>query len=161
MWRLLGTPYTPGKGTPNRAGTVEAQSFVETGSVGLAALGRTLTRTAAVFRAAGTVKVSGRSDTQVSVSLARGTSATKLSVFAHPAVRANDTFESRFAVRRTNRVQTLFVQATATAPQRDLAATECKATFGVPCIGATAGGFTDVSAARRITVPKAPPPKKK
>jgi hypothetical protein len=160
LWRLLATPYTPAKGTPNAAATVEAQSFVETGSVGLATLGRTLARTAATFRAAGTIKVGGRPDTQASVSLVRGTSATKLSVFAHPAVKANDAFESRFAIRRTTRVQSLFVQARATAPQRDLAATECKATFGVPCIAATAGGFTDVSSLRKITVPKAPPKKR-
>ena len=160
VWRLLGTPYTPAKGTPNAAGTVEAQSFVETGSIGLAPVGRTLTRIAASFRAAGTIKLTGLPDTAASISIARGASATKLGVFAHPAVKADKTFESRFAVRRGARVQTLFIQATATAPQRDLAATACKATFGVPCIGATASGFTDVSAARRITVPALPPKKK-
>ena len=82
-------------------------------------------------------------------------------ILAHPAVKPDNTFEARFAIKRAKRAQSLFVQAIATAPQRDLAATACKATFGVPCIGATAGGFTDFSAARTITVPAAPPPKKK
>jgi hypothetical protein len=161
VWRLLATPYTPGKGTANAAGTVEAQSFVETGNVALATPGRTLTRTAATFRAAGTIRLSGLPDTEATVSLARGASTTKLSVFARPAVKSDNTFETRFAIKRTKRAQSLFVQATATAPQRDLAATACKATFGVPCIGATASGFVDVSPVRKVTAPAAPPPKKK
>jgi hypothetical protein len=161
VWRLLATPYTPAKGTPNAAATVEAQSFVETGSVALATPGRTLTRLSALFRAAGTLKVSGRPDTTATITLARGASATKLGVFARPPAKSDNTFESRFAIKRGKRAQSLFVQATATAPQRDLAATDCKATFGVPCIGATASGFTDVSSVRKVTVPAAPPPRKK
>jgi hypothetical protein len=162
VWRLLGTAYNPGKGTPNAAGTVEAQSFVETGNVALATPGRTLTRLAATFRAAGTVRITGLPDTTATVSLARGTSATKLSIFAHPAVSSDGTFASRFAIRRVaRRAQSFYVQATATAPQRDLAATACHATFGLPCIGATASGFVDVSSVRKVTVPAAPPRKKK
>ena len=79
----------------------------------------------------------------------------KGAVFAHPAVKADGSYSQRFTIRRLlRRVQTFFLKATATAPQRDLAATACKATFGVPCIGATASGFTAVSSARRIVVPK-------
>lgn len=156
VWRLVATPYNPGKGTPNAAATVEAQSFVEQGSVALATPNRTLTRTAASFGAAGTVKISGLPDTTASIALARGTSATKLKVFSHPTVSSESTFSAKFAIRRAKRAQTFYVQATATAPQRDLAATSCKATFGVPCIGATASGFVDVSSVRKIVVPAAP-----
>jgi hypothetical protein len=158
VWRLLATPYNLGKGTPNAAATVEAQSFVEDGTVALGIPARTLTRLAATFQVSGTVKTSGLSDTSPSVSLARGTTATKLSVFAHPRLKPDGTFTARFAVRRVlRRVQAFFVQAVATAPQRDLATTDCKATFGVPCIGATASGFADTSTVRKIVVPPLPP----
>ena len=161
LWRLVGTPYNPGVGTPNAAATVEAQSYVETGSVALGIPSRTLTGTAASFHATGTIKISGLPDSQASIALARGTTATKLSIFAHPMVKPDGTFDSRFVIKRAKRAQNVFVRATATAPQRDLAVTACQATFGVPCIGATAGGFVDVSSVRKITVPAAPPPKKR
>jgi hypothetical protein len=155
VWRLLATPYNPGKGTPNAVATVEAQSFVETGRITLAPVTRTLTRPAAVFQASGTVEVSGLSDTTASVTLARGATATRLAVVGHPAVKADGTYSQRFTVRRLlRRAQAFFVQATAAAPQRDLAATECKATFGVPCIGATASGFAAKSSLRKIVVPR-------
>ncbi len=161
VWRMTAFPYTPGKGTPNLAGGVEAQSYVEMGSIGFGTPVRALTRTAATFRAAGTIRVDGLPDTKASISLARGASATKLASFAHPAPSAESTFVSRFAVRRGKKAQTLYIQATASAPQRDLDTSACKATFGIPCIAATAGGFVDISPVRKIVVPKAPPPKKK
>jgi hypothetical protein len=154
VWRLLATPYNPGKGTPNAPATVEAQSFVESGTVTLGLPARTLTRLSAAFRVSGTVKTSGLSDTAATVSLARGSTATKVSVFAHPPVRGG-TYTARFAIRRLlQRAQTYLIQAAATAPQRDLATTACKATFGVPCIGATASGFAAKSSMRRIVVPR-------
>jgi hypothetical protein len=157
VWRLLATPYTPLKGTPNAVATVEAQSFVETGTITLAPPARTLTRLAATFQASGDVNINGLSDTSASVSLARGAVATKLAVFAHPATKTDGTYSQRFAIRRlARRAQALFLQATATAAQRDLAATACKATFGVPCIGATASGFTAKSSTRRVVVPARP-----
>jgi hypothetical protein len=154
VWRLLATPYSPGKGTPNAVATVEAQSFVETGTITLAPPVRTLTRLAAAFQASGTVDVNGLSDTAAGVSLARGATAARLAVFARPAARTDGTFSQRFSVRRVaRRAQVFFLQAAATAPQRDLAATACKATFGVACIGATASGFAAKSSTRRIVVP--------
>jgi hypothetical protein len=154
VWRLRATPYTPGKGTANLAATVEAQSYVESGTVTLGAPARTLTRLSAAFRVSGTVKTNGLSDTTATVSLARGSTATRVSVFAHPPVRAG-TYAARFAIRRLlQRAQTFLIQAAATAAQRDLATTACRATFGVPCIGATASGFAAKSNMRRIVVPR-------
>jgi hypothetical protein len=155
LWRLRATPYTPGKGTPNAAATVEAQSFVESGTVTLGIPARRLTRLSAAFQVSGTVKSSGLSDTTATVSLARGSTASRVSVFAHPAVRPGGTYTARFAIRRLlQRAQTYVIQAAATAAQRDLATTACKATFGVPCIGATASGFAAKSSMRKIVVPR-------
>ena len=85
LWRLTGTPYKPGKGTPNAPATVEAQSYVETGSVVLGTIKRVLTKLAATFTAAGKVTSSGTGAT-AAVTLARGSTATKVTTFAHPAV---------------------------------------------------------------------------
>jgi hypothetical protein len=161
VWRLLATPYTPAKGTPNIGGTVEAQSYVETGTVSVRILSRLLTAGTAVYQAVGSVKVKGLPDTRASVSLARGAVANKLVIFAHPTVGAAGGFTAKFAVKRTKRNQKLFLAATATAPQRDLGASACKATFGVPCIGATASGFKAVSNPAGLFVPKTLPPRKK
>jgi hypothetical protein len=157
VWRLLATPYSPGQGMPNALATVEAQSFVETGAITLAPPARTLARLATTFQASGTVDVTGLSDTKASIALARGATAARLAVFARPAARTDGTYSQRFAIRRlARRAQVFFLQAAATAPQRDLAATACKASFGVPCIGATASGFTAKSSTRRIVVPALP-----
>jgi hypothetical protein len=157
LWRLLATPYSRVAGVPNDLGSVEAQSFVETAAVSLEAPRRTLTRRAAAFQASGTVAVEGLSDTSAGISLARGAVATRLAVFAHPQPRTDGRYSQRLAVRRlAGRAQTLFLQAAATAPQRDLAATVCKSSFGVPCVGATAGGFAVKSATRRVVVPPLP-----
>jgi hypothetical protein len=154
VWRLRGTPYNPGKGTPNPAATVEAQSYVESGTVTLGIPTRRLTRLSAAFQVSGTVKTSGLSDTNATVTLTRGSTASRQSAIAHPAVRGGN-FTARFAIRRlVQRAQTYLIQAAATAAQRDLATSACKATFGVPCIGATASGFAAKSSMRKIVVPR-------
>ena len=154
VWRLLATPYTPAKGTPNAAATVEAQSYVETGSVVLSTATRVLTKIAAAFKVSGTAKATGLPDTHATVALAKGSVSTKLAIFARPAAGSSGAFSGKFTVRRTAKAQTLYVAATATAPERDLGASACHATFGpVPCVGATASGFVAVSAPRKVVVP--------
>jgi len=157
LWRLLATPYSPSEGTADADATVEAQSFVETATTTLGPPTRTLTRLAATFRAAGTVEIDGLSDTVAGLSLARGTTATRLAVVANPGLRADGTYSTHFSVRRAaRRAQVLFLQAAAAAPPRDLVATACKATFDVPCVAATAGGFVTKSATRKVVVPALP-----
>ena len=155
LWRVLATPYLPGQGTPDPESAVEAQSFVETATITLGTPRRTLTRAGATFQASGRVDLAGLSDTAATVSIARGTTATRLAVFARPPARVIDAYSLRFSIRRVPRPQVLFLQAAAAAPQRDLAETACKSTFDAPCIGATAGGFVAKSTTRRIVVPAA------
>jgi hypothetical protein len=161
VWRLLATPYTPAKGTPNAAATVEAQSYVESGTVSVRVQSRALTAGAATYHVVGSVKASGLPDTKATVALARGPVAGKLPIFAHPTVGAAGGFTAKFAIKRTKKTQKLFLAATAIAPQRDLGGSACKATFGVPCIDATASGFKAVSNPVGLLVPKTLPPKKK
>jgi hypothetical protein len=160
-WRFLGVPYNPGVGTVNLAGAREVQAIVERGTVTLGIPGRTLTRTLARFHVSGTVNIQGLPDTQATVTLLRGPTATSLSSIGTVQADSDGGFERTFAVRRGKRLVNLFVQARASAPERDLAATSCTATFGAPCIGVTASGFTATSSTRKIVVPKTPPPKKR
>ena len=153
LWRLTGTPYNPGKGTPNAPATVETQSYVETGSVALGTIKRVLTKLAATFTAAGKVTSSG-TGAAAAVTISKGSTATKVTTFARPAVSGAGAFSAKFAVRRGAKLQRVYVRATATAPARDLDASACKATFGIPCIGATASGFTATSAVKTVLVPK-------
>ncbi len=153
LWRLLATPYSAETGTPDVAASVETQSFVETATITLGPLVRTLTRTAVAVRASGTVAVTGLSDTAAGIVVARGASPAQLVAVARPSAPPQGTFSYRFSLRRLARARTLYLQAAAVAPQRDLAATACKATFDVPCVGATAGGFTAKSTTRSIAVP--------
>jgi hypothetical protein len=150
LWRVLATPYSP------QAVPVEAQSFVEAATITLPTPRRTLTPTAATFSAAGAVEIGGLSDTSATVAIARGATAARLAVVARPRLSAGDRYSTRFSIQRTRRAQVLYLQAAATAPTRDLAATACKPTFGVPCIAATAGGFTAKSPQRKVVVPRRP-----
>ena len=147
VWRLRATPYTPAKGTPNLPATVEAQSYVESGSVALAAVKRALSKIATTFT------IVGKTSAGASVTIAKGTTATKLTSFAHPTVGASGAFSSKFSVRRGKKATKVYVKATASAPARDVDVSLCKATFGVPCISATASGFTAVSSTKLLVVP--------
>lgn len=155
VWRLRATPYTPARGTPNAAATVEAQSYVETGSVALGTIKRVLTKLAASFTVAGKVTSSGAGGS-ASVTVAKGSTATKVTTFARPPVSGAGAFAAKFAARRGAKAQSIYVRASATVPARDLDVSLCHATFGVSCISATASGFTAVSATKKVAVPAKP-----
>src|SRR4051812_15355682 len=145
LWRLRATPYTPAKGTPNAPATVEAQSYVENGTISLGAIARTLTKTAASYKVGGSVSTTGQLGAGVSVTLSKGTSPTKLTSFAKTLAGTGGSFAGRFAVKRGKKAQKVYVRASVNAPTRDLDVSACKATFGVSCVSATASGFTAVS----------------
>lgn len=160
-WTSLWTPYTPGKGTPNLTGSVEAQSLVRTPSqveivrVVRSRLARTATRS-----------VHGRKVKHLAVSTAvsftarvtqGGTPVAGARVTARAggkSVAAKTTAAAGLAAGAfvfTKGTVTLAV--TATVPDRDLGAAGCVATAafgGAACVDATAGGGT-VAASTRIT----------
>lgn len=158
-WTSLWTPYTPTKGTPNAAGSVEAQSLVRLPSaLRITSLKRTrgvrtvtakvkgkkvrrhVVRTTVVFKAkvteagaaAAGAKVTGRANGKTLGSATTSTSglATGAFVFDRGSVS---------------------LAVTATIPDRDLGATGCIKTAvfgGLPCVDATEGGSTNVATAR-------------
>jgi hypothetical protein len=73
VWHNLFTPYVPGKGTPNAAGTFEAQSLVGTPSLSLK-----VKKTKSGYAAAGKLAQGGQAVSNATVVLLRGSSSARL-----------------------------------------------------------------------------------
>lgn len=128
LWRMVATPYTPGAGKANAAGTVEAQSVVtETRAITATASGKTVS---------GTVTVGGTGVAGVKVNLV-----SSRKVVGTATTSSSGAFTA--SVKKGGQVL-----ARAWADPKDLPASACIATLaalGVPCIGSTSGGFTIAS----------------
>lgn len=173
-WRVVATPYRPGVGTANPAGTVEAQSIVRLPlALTLRARVSSNTPTATTFSVTGTFgprptsgwAVAGHAPT---IELLRGATATALRRFAAPTPDQTGKFSAVVAVRRGKTATRLFLAARATNAEEELGAAGCVATFvpplspvAIPCISATIGAIALRSVTIRVTVPAAPKKKKK
>jgi hypothetical protein len=117
-WESLFTPYTPGKGTVNLAGTFETRSLV-----GLP-VGLTLTAThkKTAYTVKGKASEGGVPANGIAVSVLRGTSPTKVAKVASATTTAAGTFSSSGKVKPK---KTTYFKATATAKERDFTAQGC------------------------------------
>ena len=148
-WTSLWTPYTPGKGTPNLAGSVETQSLVRVPTLAQISVKRTrVVRTV-------TVKVKGKKVTRRKVST-RVTYQTKVSESGQPLAGAKVTARAGGKAVGTGTTNAAGIvsgtftltkgsatlSVTATAPTRDLGSADCTPTsfFGVACVDATVAG---------------------
>ena len=139
-WIAFTTPYTPLTGQPNVAGTVETRSFVGPGTVTL------------------TAKVTSKKKKQVTLSglvTQSGLAAVaKVSLLINGKAKASATSNAagRYSkkVKGTGKRSTF--QATVTAAARDLGAEGCANPTQppIPCVSATAGGFTATSPKRTL-----------
>lgn len=147
-WRVLATPYTPGTGRPNPAGSVEAQSVI--------GFPRTVTlRKPAVKPVKGfvTLRISG------TVSLPAGTTATlrlyrgaRAPSAASIVLRSSGTaYSGTLRIRQTTKAQTIFLQTRASVPAGTVT---CSPTFGVPCLSATRAAIAVRSNTVRIVIPR-------
>ena len=148
-WRLLATPYTPGTGRPNPAGSVESQSVV--------AFPRTVTlRKPAVPKAVKgvvTLRISGQAQlpagAAASLRLYRGAkSASSRSVALR---KSGNTYTGTLRIRQTTKAQVVFLQTRATVASGSPA---CTPTFGVPCVTASQAGLALRSNTVRIVIPR-------
>jgi hypothetical protein len=139
-WIAFTTPYNPGVGTPNVAGTVETRAFVGPGAVTL------------------TTKVTSKKKKQVTLS-GRVTQsglavATEVSLLVNGRVKAtaNSNGSGRFSKKVKGTGKRSVFQASVTVDARDLSAAGCGSPTQapIPCVSATAGAFTGVS--RKVTV---------
>jgi len=148
VWRTLFTPYTPGRGTPNVAGTVEARSFVGLpGTVTLRARYVTKTNT---YRLSGRVSQGPTAVGGQTVRLFRGRTVRGLRTFASARTSGTGTYAKSGRLRPK---RTTYFQARVAVPERDNPAGCGVANLppsGVPCSSATFGGFAAFSSIIRI-----------
>jgi hypothetical protein len=140
IWRSFWTPFSAGTGDLNTTATVEAQSVavVPGGEVDLAAT--TSTARASGIRVAlvtvfGRVLVGGVPAGSVVVRLRRGHTPTKLFGLARVRTGGDGVYLDVVALPRS-----LYLQAIAYLPAKDLGAAGCQASFpDIPCLDATSG----------------------
>ncbi|MGZ4355315.1 MAG: hypothetical protein ACXVRZ_11720 [Gaiellaceae bacterium] len=144
IWKAITTPYAPGVGAPNVAGTVETRAFVANGAVTLA---KKVNAKARLVKFSGKVTQAGAAVSGARVVLlVNGKS-------AGFTARANASGNYSVVLKKTGKRTTSTFQARTTVAERDITATGCASpTPGVPggCVSATASPFTAVSAKIRI-----------
>jgi hypothetical protein len=144
IWKAITTPYAPGVGAPNVAGTVETRAFVANGAVTLA---KKVNAKARLVKFSGKVTQAGAAVSGARVVLlVNGKS-------AGFTARANASGNYSVVLKKTGKKTTSTFQARTTVAERDITATGCASpTPGVPggCVSATASPFTAVSAKSRI-----------
>jgi hypothetical protein len=144
IWKAITTPYAPGVGAPNVAGTVETRAFVANGAVTLA---KKINAKARLVKFSGKVTQAGAAVSGARVVLlVNGKS-------AGFTARANASGNYSVVLKKTGKKTTSTFQARTTVAERDITATGCASpTPGVPggCVSATASPFTAVSGKIRI-----------
>jgi hypothetical protein len=143
IWKAFTTPYTPGNGVPNVAGTVETRSFVAAGVVTIAT--KVTDRVRRLLRVTGRVTQAGDAVARVSVTLL-------LNGKARFRRRTNGSGSYRAVLQKTGRPSTTTFQARVTVAERDITTTGCASPTlpGVACVNATSAPFTALS--RKIRV---------
>ena len=126
LWRSVFTPYTPGTGNPNAAGSREAQGLVPMPFT--LSLKRVKARRG-FFRLAGRLNVAGSAPSGVGVVLFAGVRGKSAVTFKRVAATRTRRGKYVFNRRLPMKVTFLFVE-------RPPAATTCQPTFGVPCASA-------------------------
>jgi hypothetical protein len=145
VWRALLVPYAPGAGQANADGAVEAQSIVRVPTVVTLSAKRVKGKKATTVTLRGAVRETGNAIGGVAVTIGSGKSATKLKRLRAVRTAANGTFSTRASITKAT-----WFGATAQVPQRTLAATFCKPTFGLPCVSATVGASRVVGKAIKV-----------
>jgi hypothetical protein len=144
VWKALTTPYAPGTGAPNVAGTVETRSIVGTGAISIGKKVTSLKKR--LLRLSGRLSQSGAAVAGAQVSLLLNG---KVSRFK---ARTNAAGNYTINLRKTGKKSTTTFQARVTVAERDVTSTGCATPSvpPVPCVSATASGFTALSAKLRV-----------
>jgi hypothetical protein len=148
-WDTLFTPYNPGKGTPNMAGTFEARAFVPLPIIlNLQASYKKATKT---YTLSGRVSRGGLPASGLTVAISRGASVTALRRAASAKTGTSGTFKLTGKLKPR---KTMFFQATASTPETDYTAQGCNApatTFApAGCVSAKLSPWSAKSGVVRI-----------
>jgi hypothetical protein len=142
-WRSLWTPYAPGTGNVNAAGTVEAQSIVRVppGVLSLAAkrVQQTINgHVRSIVRLTGKLVVAGEPASGVRLGFSHGANKAKLTAFG--TVKSGATGSFLITSRLT---KATYFQGGVTIPRQELGPGGCTPSFGagVSCLNASIGGF--------------------
>jgi|SRR4051812_4630680 len=144
-WNALTTPYTPGTGTPNAAGTVETRALVSGGTVTIGT--RVTNKKKRTLRISGKLTQAGAAVAGSQVRLSLNGKASRFTA------RTSPTGNYTVVLRKTGKKSVTTFQARVTVPERDITSTGCQSPSlpgVVPCVSATASGFTAVSRKVRI-----------
>jgi hypothetical protein len=144
-WETLFTPYNPGKGTVNLAGTFEARAIVSL-PVSLA-FGVTYTKKTGTYSLKGKLSEGGIPAAGLVVSILRGTSATKLAKVASATTKADGSWSVSGRVKPK---KTTYFKATTGAKERDFTAQGCQSPLPATvapggCVSATLPAWTATS----------------
>ena len=145
-WRVLATPYNPGTGTPNAAGSVEAQSVI--------GFPRSVTlRNPAVKEARGTVtlELGGVANLPGAATLRLYRGAKSPSSPSVVLAKSGSAYSGTLRIKQTGKAQVVFLQARATLAAGTV---PCMPTFGLPCLSATRAAVAVRSNTVRIVIPR-------
>jgi len=138
-WTAVTTPYTVGSGVPNAAGTVQARAFVQLPAQ-LSLKAKVKKKLATLT---GALRLNNTGLAGVRVSLLSGSSRSKLKAAGSATTGAGGAFSFRKTVRKTTYFRVKVTVATRSA--------SCTGGVpGIPCVGATANGFSAQSAIVRV-----------
>jgi hypothetical protein len=158
-WESLFTPYNPGKGTANRAGTFEARAFVPMPII--LGLHRSYVVKTNTWKLNGKVTEGGQPVGGLQITIRRGPSATKLTSRSTTKTDANGNWSTsgHLTPKRTT-----YFQITASQPIRPNTDTGCAtpATTAAPagCVSSTISSWNTKSTTLKFAVVKQPKKKK-
>ena len=143
-WKALTTPYAPGTGAPNPAGTVETRALVGTGALTIGT--RVTSKKKRTLRVSGKLTQAGAAVAGSQVRLLLNGQASKFTA------RTSPTGNYTVVLKKTGKKSTTTFQARVTVAERDVTSTGCQGPTlpTVPCVSATASGFTAVSRKVRV-----------
>jgi len=143
-WKALTTPYNPGIGTANVAGSVETRALVGTGTLSLGT--RVTNKKKRILRISGRLLQGTAPVVGAQVRLLLNGKASRFTA------RSSSTGNYSIVLRKTGKKSFTTFQARTTVAERDVTSTGCQSpTLPVfPCVSATASAFTAVS--RRVRI---------
>ena len=148
-WETLFTPYTPGKGTPNLAGTFEARAFVPVPT--LLGLNASYAKKTNTWKLRGTASEGGMPVVGLAIKIARGASATKLTAKSTARTGSSGAWS---ASGHLTPKKTTYFQVSATVGERDYTATGCQSPLTpfapAGCVTATLSPWTAKSVVVKV-----------
>ena len=143
VWKAITTPYTPGVGTPNVAGTVETRAFVANGIVSITS--KITSKKKRIVKFTGKVSQAGAAVAGAQVNLL---------INGKSRFRAKTTASGGYVVnlKKTGKPSSATFQARVTVAERDITSSGCASPTlpGIACVSATSSPFTAVSRIIRI-----------